>query len=279
MGQMGQMSQMGNYPMGQMRNIPAVQGLPAPSAMNQGYYQGMGPGNPYSQQYMAMMNQQRANPNEMFQPMMYARPQPAINYGPHPAVMQQYPVSDPYTHFFSDENTSSCSIMWMWHITHISFNVLLGLWKVDEKYQMCPICYNFGNGLFFVPLITLPLYCFLDNQVTTRVLIHILRLWGIWSWGHSIRSHTLKEGVVAFVKRCLYVFFWIISWKLICGHWRTIFPILSKFHSPLPFILMVCHIFIFNFTFIVLILNFKFYDIEEASYQNFKIMIEFNYII
>ena len=64
----------------------------------------------------------------------------------------------------------------MWHITHISFNVLLGLWKVDEKYQMCPICYNFGNGLFFVPLITLPLYCFLDNQVTTRVLIHILRL-------------------------------------------------------------------------------------------------------
>lgn len=111
MGQMSQMGQMGNYPMGQMRNIPAVQGLPAPSAMNQGYYQGMGPGNPYSQQYMAMMNQQRANPNEMFQPMMYARPQPAINYGPHPAVMQQYPVSDPYTHFFSDENTSSCSIM------------------------------------------------------------------------------------------------------------------------------------------------------------------------
>ncbi|RVX18773.1 Heavy metal-associated isoprenylated plant protein 32 [Vitis vinifera] len=111
MGQMGQMAKMGQ--MGQMGKMGQMgqMGSTCTSAMNQGYYQGMGPGNPYSQQYMAMMNQQRANPNEMFQPMMYARPQPAINYGPHPAVMQQYPVSDPYTHFFSDENTSSCSIM------------------------------------------------------------------------------------------------------------------------------------------------------------------------
>ncbi|KAA8536888.1 hypothetical protein F0562_029366 [Nyssa sinensis] len=102
----GQMGQMGNYPMGHMGNIPAVQGLPA---MSGGYYQGMAPGNPYNQQYMAMMmNQRRANGNEMYHPMMYARPQPAVGYGP---PMPPPVTIDHYTHFFSDENTSSCSIM------------------------------------------------------------------------------------------------------------------------------------------------------------------------
>ncbi|KAG6702071.1 hypothetical protein I3842_07G015700 [Carya illinoinensis] len=115
MGQMGQgaqMGQMGNYPMGQFGNIPAVQGLPAPAAMNGGYYQGMGPGNPYNQQYMAMMmNQQRANGNDMYQPMMYARSHPAANYMPQQQPPMPYPVADPFTHMFSDENTGSCSIM------------------------------------------------------------------------------------------------------------------------------------------------------------------------
>ncbi|KAJ0079155.1 hypothetical protein Patl1_22775 [Pistacia atlantica] len=124
MAQMGNypMGQMGNYPMGQnqMGNIPAVQGLPAAAAaaaaaaaMNGGYYhQAMGPGNPYNQQYMAMMmNQQRMNGgNEMYQPMMYARPHPAVNYGPPPPSMNPH-VTDNYTHFFSDENANSCSIM------------------------------------------------------------------------------------------------------------------------------------------------------------------------
>ncbi|KAJ9180206.1 hypothetical protein P3X46_008481 [Hevea brasiliensis] len=108
MGQMGQM-------MGQMRpmgNFPAVHGLPAPAAMNGGgYYQGMGGVNPYNQQYMAMMmNQQRPNGNDMFQPMMYARPHPAVNYIP-PPPMPPHPMADPYTHVFSDENANSCSIM------------------------------------------------------------------------------------------------------------------------------------------------------------------------
>ncbi|XP_044468175.1 heavy metal-associated isoprenylated plant protein 34 isoform X2 [Mangifera indica] len=117
MGQMGNypMGQMGNYPMGQMGNIPAVQGLPAPAAaaMNGGYYQGMGPpGNPYNQQYMAMMmNQQRMNGgNEMYQPMMYARHHPAFNYGPPPPSVNPH-ATDNYTYFFSDENANSCSIM------------------------------------------------------------------------------------------------------------------------------------------------------------------------
>ncbi|XP_010278312.1 PREDICTED: protein qua-1-like [Nelumbo nucifera] len=111
----GNMGQMGHMPMGhQMGNIPAVQGLPA-AAMNAGgggYFQGAGPqmlpGNPYQQQqYLAamMMNQQRANGNERFHPMMYARPPPAVAYYPPP------PAADPYTHFFSDENTSSCNVM------------------------------------------------------------------------------------------------------------------------------------------------------------------------
>ncbi|RVW55523.1 Heavy metal-associated isoprenylated plant protein 32 [Vitis vinifera] len=140
-GNMGQMPMgpMGNMPMGQMgnmsmaqmgNNMPAVQGLPA-GAINAGgagggappgygggvppgYFQGAGPevmaGNPYYQQQLAamMMNQQRAHGNERFQPMMYARPPPAVNYlppYPHP------PQPDPYTHFFSDENTSSCNVM------------------------------------------------------------------------------------------------------------------------------------------------------------------------
>lgn len=132
MGQMP-MGQMGSMPMGQMGSVPAVQGLPA-AAMSggagggAGYFQGAGPdlmpGNPYhqqqQQQYMAaaMMNQQRAIGNERFQPMMYARPPPAVNYmpqhpyPPYPYPQHPYPPQDPgYTHFFSDENTSSCNVM------------------------------------------------------------------------------------------------------------------------------------------------------------------------
>ncbi|KAF9681616.1 hypothetical protein SADUNF_Sadunf05G0020400 [Salix dunnii] len=94
-------------PMGQTGKAPSA------AAMNGGggYYQEMGQGNPYSQQqYMAMMmNQQRQYGNDMFQPMMYAPPHPAINYMqppiPHPTA------SDQYTHVFNDENTDSCSIM------------------------------------------------------------------------------------------------------------------------------------------------------------------------
>ncbi|KAF8394457.1 hypothetical protein HHK36_020665 [Tetracentron sinense] len=127
------MGRMGNFPMGHMGNIPAVQGLPA-AAMNPGgggggggYFQGAGPGNPGGGGYfqgaglgnpaagnpyqqpnlVAMMNQQRANGNERFQPMMYARPPPAVNYYPP----MQPPVADSYTHFFSDENTDSCNVM------------------------------------------------------------------------------------------------------------------------------------------------------------------------
>ncbi|KAJ8751978.1 hypothetical protein K2173_000724 [Erythroxylum novogranatense] len=86
---------------------PAVPGLPA---MNGGYYQGMGipSTNPYNQhqQYMTMMmNQQRQHGNDMFQPMMYAPPHPAVSY------MPPQPGPDPFTHFFSDENANSCSIM------------------------------------------------------------------------------------------------------------------------------------------------------------------------
>jgi len=113
MGPVSAMGPMGNY--ARMGNVPTVQGLPAPGAMNGGYYQGMGQGqgqgNPYNQQYMAMMmNQQRQQQgNEMFQPMMYARPQPAVNYMPPP--MPPSMATDQYTHFFSDENTESCRIM------------------------------------------------------------------------------------------------------------------------------------------------------------------------
>ncbi|KAK8564871.1 hypothetical protein V6N13_020007 [Hibiscus sabdariffa] len=135
MGQMGQMGgqmgynmgRMGNYPMNQMGNFPAVQGLPAAAgaaAMNGvggGYYQGMGPANPYNhqqqqQQYMAMMmNQQRANGNGggMYQPMMYAQPYPPPHapYGPPYPMHTATPNSESYAHFFSDENANACNIM------------------------------------------------------------------------------------------------------------------------------------------------------------------------
>ncbi|GLT90348.1 hypothetical protein SLE2022_082860 [Rubroshorea leprosula] len=112
MRQLAQMGQMGNHPMGQMGHFPAVQGLPAAAAMNGGYYHGMGAGNPYSQQqYMAMMmnNQHRPNGNDMYQPTIYARQYPHTNYGP-PPMPPPVPV-DSYSHYFSDENTESCSIM------------------------------------------------------------------------------------------------------------------------------------------------------------------------
>ena len=102
------MGQMGNYPMGggYMGNIPAVQGLPAAAAMNSAHYPGMGPVNPnYDQQYMAMMiNQQPGMGPDgygMFEPTTYVRP---TGYGPPP-------LSNNFSHMFSDENTGSCSIM------------------------------------------------------------------------------------------------------------------------------------------------------------------------
>ncbi|KAH6757423.1 Heavy metal transport/detoxification superfamily protein [Perilla frutescens var. hirtella] len=77
-------------------------------------------GNPYYQQQMAamMMNQRAAavgGGNERFQPMMYARPPPAVNYMPPPYPPYPYPAppgerADQYA-MFSDENTSSCSVM------------------------------------------------------------------------------------------------------------------------------------------------------------------------
>ncbi|GER32337.1 heavy metal transport/detoxification superfamily protein [Striga asiatica] len=113
-GQMGQMGQMGN--------LAAVQGLPASGGG--GYFQGGGGGGPgggpyNQQQQMAamMMNQQRANGNERFQPMMYARPPPAVNYmpspyGPYHGGYPSYPPPgervDQYS-MFSDENTNSSS--------------------------------------------------------------------------------------------------------------------------------------------------------------------------
>ncbi|PSR92689.1 Heavy metal-associated isoprenylated plant protein [Actinidia chinensis var. chinensis] len=114
---MGQIGQMGNHiPMGQMGQMPtsSVQGLPATGS---GYFNGAGPevmaGNPFQQQQLAamMMAQQRANGNERFQPMMYARPPPAVNYMPPYPYPYPPPAADPYTHAFSDENTSSCSVM------------------------------------------------------------------------------------------------------------------------------------------------------------------------
>ncbi|XP_075476258.1 heavy metal-associated isoprenylated plant protein 32-like [Primulina tabacum] len=119
--------QMGNLPMGQMNNLATVQGLPA-SAMaggggaGAGYFPAATPehttANPYYQQQLAamMMNQQRANGNERFQPMMYARPPPAVNYmPPYPPYPYHYAPppgerTDQYA-MFSDENTSSCNVM------------------------------------------------------------------------------------------------------------------------------------------------------------------------
>lgn len=91
----------------------AVQGLPAGAEQ-------MGPLNNsfYQQQQMAamMMNQQRANGNEQFQPMMYARPPPNVSYMPPHYPPYPYPPPPPgdrvdqYS-MFSDENTWSCTIM------------------------------------------------------------------------------------------------------------------------------------------------------------------------
>lgn len=112
-GNMGQ-TQMGPNPMNQIRNIAAVQGLPA--AMTGGYYQGMQTQPPPpqyhpQQQYMPMMmnhNQQhQQHMNNMYPPMMYGRPyMPAP---PMPPPLPVHPAADPYV--FSDENTESCSIM------------------------------------------------------------------------------------------------------------------------------------------------------------------------
>ncbi|KZV30972.1 keratin, type I cytoskeletal 9 [Dorcoceras hygrometricum] len=111
-------SQMGNIP----KSHPTVQGLPAlntPSGGG-GYFQGRGPenmaGNPYNQQQLAamMMNQRRANGNETFQPMIYARPPPAVNYMPsYPPYPYPPPPGEHIDQYsmFSDENTSGCNIM------------------------------------------------------------------------------------------------------------------------------------------------------------------------
>ncbi|KAK4770578.1 hypothetical protein SAY87_031110 [Trapa incisa] len=127
----------GGIPMGGM---PPMQGLQAPGGGGQGYFQG-GPGpagpapagtnpNLQQQQYMAAMMNQRAaamaagggsgSVDPRFQPMMYARPPPAVNYMPpypyphpypHPYSYQYPSHPDPYTPIFSDENTSSCTVM------------------------------------------------------------------------------------------------------------------------------------------------------------------------
>ncbi|XP_047336028.1 receptor-like protein kinase FERONIA [Impatiens glandulifera] len=125
-GGMGQMSQMG---VGGMPISAAAHGLPAmegPPEIVRGYFHGggvdgsMGGENPYRQQQqqqqqmmMAMMLQQRANGNERFHPMMYARPPPAVNYMPrYPYTFDPpTPTPDPFTHAFNDENTNSCRLM------------------------------------------------------------------------------------------------------------------------------------------------------------------------
>ena len=149
-GQMGHMKMpmgsMGNMPTGHMGNFPAVQGLPAASmgggGGRDGYFHGAGPeamlGNTYQQQQQAaqqqaaqqqylaqVMNQQRAMGNERFQPLMYARPPPAVNYvppypntypnpnpdpNPYPYLYPPPPHGEGYS-YFSDENTSSCNVM------------------------------------------------------------------------------------------------------------------------------------------------------------------------
>ncbi|XP_073053419.1 heavy metal-associated isoprenylated plant protein 32-like [Primulina eburnea] len=115
---------MGNIPTRPIGSFPAVQGLPALNASSGGgvgYFHGGGPeqmaGNhPYHQQQQlaAMMNQRRANVNENFQPMMYARPPPAVNYMPsylpYPYPPPPGELIDQYS-MFSDENTSGCNIM------------------------------------------------------------------------------------------------------------------------------------------------------------------------
>ncbi|CAI9762658.1 unnamed protein product [Fraxinus pennsylvanica] len=122
------MGQMGNMPIGQMRpmgnpqmgNFSAVQGIPTSAMNGGGGFQGQAiehmAGNPHYQQQLAamMMNQQRANGNERFQPMMYARPPPAVSYMPPypPYPYPQHPGEQPDQYsMFSDENTSSCSVI------------------------------------------------------------------------------------------------------------------------------------------------------------------------
>nr|AMP82896.1 ubiquitin-fold modifier 1 [Catalpa bungei] len=94
----GQMSNTGPMGGGQMGNFEAVRGLQptTATAMNVGNFQR----NPFNQEYMGhmmmMMNQQREN--------AYMRSQSPMSYGPPT-------MTDQYTHIFSDESTSSCSIM------------------------------------------------------------------------------------------------------------------------------------------------------------------------
>ncbi|URE28183.1 heavy metal-associated domain containing protein [Musa troglodytarum] len=128
----------GGHPMlnpGMMGNIPAaaavVRGLPARAPQSGYYHQTMAPrqppevvatANPYQQQYMAAMMQKQQQQRMMM--MMNAQDsvfQPAVGYARPPLPMYNVPPppppllphqSDPYTTFFSDENTSSsCSIM------------------------------------------------------------------------------------------------------------------------------------------------------------------------
>lgn len=129
---MSNLGQMGDRPMSQMGNLPAVQGLPAPAPTMNGNGGGGGggrfspegmAGNPYQQhpqqQYMAQMMNQQQHHALGHQPMMYARPPPAVNYVPPPypypyppPYHNPYPPTqpEPYT-YFSDENPSSCNIM------------------------------------------------------------------------------------------------------------------------------------------------------------------------
>ncbi|XP_010546671.1 PREDICTED: protein qua-1 [Tarenaya hassleriana] len=112
-GQMGHFGSMTQTPMG---NYPAVQGLPMNGGRGGGFYPPAVSHPMNQQQYMHMMMNQQATAaaapggygghhgGDMYHPMMYARPYPAVNYA-------QPPHTDSYTHFFSDENTDSCSIM------------------------------------------------------------------------------------------------------------------------------------------------------------------------
>ncbi|KAJ0980970.1 hypothetical protein J5N97_009225 [Dioscorea zingiberensis] len=111
MSQMSQMSQMGNGGAA----AAAVQGLPAGGIPPEV----IAAANPYQQQqYMAAMMQQRmmnAGGGGGYDPRMYA---PPIGYSRPmaPGMAYMTPPShpgggEPYTHFFSDENANSCSIM------------------------------------------------------------------------------------------------------------------------------------------------------------------------
>lgn len=109
-----QMGHMGNNPLqtGNMgHNLRAVQGLPA-----SGFPEQMANNNNNYQQQLAamMMSQQRANGNERFQPMMYARPPPSVSYMPQPYPYYPPPPGervDQYSMFSDEDTTSSCAIM------------------------------------------------------------------------------------------------------------------------------------------------------------------------